>query len=342
MTDAHTLDAYPTVGLHNVRHLADPDWTAEGDRLDRVPPAVATELNVAARERVRHPAGCEVRFVPDGDATVSVTLSAAEEAVVRPFWGPLQGEEPVEIGPEPTVVDCSVPDSIRGFAFDGDDADAFDPRVCRLRFEPWVPVALHGVVGDCRPPEPDELPDRRLLAYGTSITEGASATATHLTYVARAARGVGLDPLNLGMAGSAFCEPVVADHVAGRHDWDVATLALSVNMANRGFTVDQFRERARYLVETVAAAAPDRPVLAVTLFPYFADLRRDGDRERARAFRETLATVVRECDRDNVRLVDGRDLMAGPGLTTDLLHPGDAGMEAIGSGLATELVDALE
>jgi len=342
MTDAHTLDAYPTVGLHNVRFLADPGWTTGGDRLDRVPPAVANELNVAARERIRHPAGCEVRFVPDGDATVTVTISAAEAVNFRPFWGAFQGEEPVDIGPEPTDIELSVPEAIRGFDIEASDAGAFDPRVCRLRFEPWIPVALHGVAGDCRPPEPGEVPDRRHLAYGTSITEGAAASATHLSYVARAARGAGLDPLNLGMAGSAFCEPVVADHIAERDDWDVATLALSVNMANRGFTVEQFRERARYLVETVAASAPDRPVIAVTLFPYFADLCTDGDRERARAFRETLETIVRECDHGRTRVVDGRDLMPGPGLTTDLLHPGDAGMEAIGTGLASELTDALE
>jgi len=67
----------------------------------------------------------------------------------------------------------------------------------------------------------------------------------------------------------------------------------------------------------------------------------DCDGERARAFRETLARAVRECDRGRVRLVDGRDVLNGPGLTADLLHPGDAGMEAIGRGLAAELTDAL-
>jgi len=346
MTEAHTIDAFPTVSLHNVRHLAEPPWTdgegSDGRRLDRVPPAVASELNVAARERVRHPSGCEIRFVPEGAATVSVTLSAADATLVRPFWGAFQGEDPVEISPEPTTLELSIPEPLRAFDREAGDAGAFDPRVCRLRFEPWIPVALHGVAGECRPPEPDELPDRRYLAYGTSITEGAAATATHLTYVARAARRAGLDPLNLGMSGSAFCEPVVADHVADRDDWDVATLALSVNMANRGFTVEQFRERATYLVETVAASAPDRPVVAVSLLPYFADLRTDGDRERAEAFRDTLAQIVSECERGRVTLVDGRELLAGPGLTTDLIHPGDAGMEDIGTGLASALGSVLD
>ena len=330
--------------LHDVAELADPEWTDAGAELRRVPSAVAENVNVAARERIRHPAGSEVRFVPErDDATVRVTLSAATETVVRPFWGTFQGEEPLELGPEPAEVALSVPEPIADLdrAVAAGAADAFDPRVCRLRFEPWAPVAIHGVAGECRPPAGDETPDRRYLAYGTSITEGAAASATHLNYVSRVARTLGLDPVNLGMSGAAYCEPAVADYIAEREDWDVATLSLSVNMANRGFTVSQFRERAAYLVETVASGS-DRPVVCVTLFPYHADLREHGDRERARAYREALESVVEECDSEAVSVVDGRELSPADGLTTDLLHPGDAGMESIADGLADRVGEALD
>ncbi|WP_436928814.1 SGNH/GDSL hydrolase family protein [Halosimplex halobium] len=337
-------DDYPSVALHGVAELAEPDWTDAGDELRRLPDGVAGNLNVAARDRIRHPAGCEVRFVSRGGGPVRLTLSAAAETVVRPFWGTFQGETVLELGPEPTDVELSVPEPLTDLspAAAAEAAGAFDPLVCRLRFEPWAPVALHDVRGECRPPEPDEVPDRRYLAYGTSITEGAAASATHLTYVSRVARDCGLDPVNLGMSGAAYCEPAVADHIAERDDWEVATLSLSVNMANRGFTVEQFRERAAYLVETVAASDHDRPVVCVTLFPYHADLRESGDRERARAYREALASVVEGCGSGNVSLVDGRELSPADGLTTDLLHPGDAGMESIADGLAPRVADALD
>ncbi|WP_436910494.1 SGNH/GDSL hydrolase family protein [Halosimplex marinum] len=337
-------DDYPSVALHDVAELADSDWTDSGDELRRVPSDVAEDLNVAARERIRHPAGCEIRFVARDSGTVRLTLSAAAETLARPFWGTFQGDEPLEIGPQPAEFELSVPEPIADLDREvaADATEAFDPRVCRLRFEPWAPVALHDVAGECRPPADGEVPDRRYLAYGTSITEGAAASAIHLNYVSRVAREVGLDPVNLGMSGSAYCEPAVADYVAGREDWDVATLSLSVNMANRGFTVEQFRERAEHLVETVAASDPDRPVVCVTLFPYHADLRRSGDRERAQAYREALESVVEGCDSDNVSVVDGRELSSADGLTTDLLHPGDAGMESIADGLATRVDDALD
>ncbi|MFC7195456.1 GDSL-type esterase/lipase family protein [Halosimplex aquaticum] len=237
------------------------------------------------------------------------------------------------------TLELSMPDALADLDSEAapDAADGFDPRVCRLRFEPWAPVALHGVRGDCRPPEPGAVPATRYLAYGTSITEGAAASATHLTYVSRVARDLGLDPVNLGMSGSAYCEPAAARYIAARDDWDVATLALSVNMANRGFTVEQFRERAAALLSTVAEAHPDSPVACVTLFPYHADLRTGGDRERARAYREALESVVADCPAENVALVDGSELTAATGLSTDLLHPGDAGMEAIADGIGSRL-----
>lgn len=352
------IDDFPSVTLHNVAELADPEWTDDAAasrhstaapstnaprELRRVPTSVAEHLNVAARERVRHPAGSEIRFVPTGEEPVHVILSASEETVVRPFWGQFQDPDPLELDAEPATVELAPPPALGDLDPSAAPAaaDAFDPRVCRLRFEPWSRVALHDVRGPCRPPTDAEVPAQRYLAYGTSITEGAAASATHLTYVSRVARQLGVDPMNLGMSGSAYCEPAVADHIAGRDDWDLATVSLSVNMANRGFTVEQFRERARNLVSTVAEAHPDKPVACVTLFPYHADLKRKGDQERARDYRDALRSVVEHCDTGSVTLVDGSDLTPATGLTTDLLHPGDAGMEAIADGITTQLRDTI-
>lgn len=194
-----------------------------------------------------------------------------------------------------------------------------------------------------RPPrERPEVPDHRYLAYGTSITEGSAASARNLTYVARLARSLGVDALNLGTAGTAYCEPAIADYVADRTDWDLATLSVSVNMANRGFTRDQFADRVETLFDRVAGANPDRPVVAVTLFPYYVDVVTDDDPERAEAFREIVRAAVADSSHDNLHLVEGPDVIDATGLTTDLLHPGDAGMAAIAEGLADELADLTE
>ncbi|RKD93941.1 SGNH/GDSL hydrolase family protein [Halopiger aswanensis] len=337
-------DRYPAVSLHNVAELAAPEWAADGDQLCRVPESVGAALNVSARERVRGPTNSELRFVPEHDeAAIEVTLSAADRTRVWPFWGEFRPWQPFEIGPEPATHAFSVPDRLAKLEAGPDvDTGRFDPRVCRLRFERAPSVAVHDVAGDCRPPTTAELPERRYLAYGTSITEGAASSAPHLNYVSHVAREIDADLLNFGCSGSAYCEPAMADYLASRDDWDVATLALSVNMANRGFTVDQFRERADYFVNRIAAAHPEKPIACVTLFPYFADVIEGGDARRAGDFRAALREVVADSPHENLSLVEGTELMDFTGLAADLLHPGDTGMEAIGEGLAAHLEARLE
>lgn len=327
-------EEYPSVSLHNVAETVAADWTDDGDRLCRMPASVGAELNANARGRVRHPTGSELRFVPlHEDEGVEITLSAAERTRIRVFWGPFQPWEPTEIGPTPETHTFTVPDRLGDLAAT-EETGRFDPHVCRILFERVPAVALHGVTGDCRPPAPEELPDTRCLAYGTSITEGAAASAPHLNYVTHLARSLGWDMLNFGCSGSAYCESAMSEYIAGREDWDVATLALSVNMANGGFSPEEFRERADTFVNTIADAHPRKPIVCVSLFPYFADLTGTGDAEHADAYRAALGSIVAESPHSNLSLVDGSELMDVSGLTADLLHPGDAGMEDIGERLA--------
>jgi lysophospholipase L1-like esterase len=331
------LEKYSSVSLHNVAEMVPADWADDGDRLCRVPATVGSGLNDSACERVRHPTGSEIRFVPSHEEnTINVTLSAAERTQVRIFWGSFQPWEPIEIGPTPETLTFSVPARLRELT-QTEGTGRFNPNICRILFERVPAVALHDVVGDCRPPAPDELPGQRYLAYGTSITEGAAASAPHLNYVTHLARNLGYDALNFGCSGSAYCESSMGDYIASREDWDIATLALSVNMANGGFSLAEFRERADTFVNTIADAHPRKPIMCVTMFPYFADVTEKGDAEHANDFRATLRSIVAESPHSNLSLVKGTDLLNISGLTADILHPGDAGMEAIGEGLARHI-----
>ena len=334
--DFHSLE-YDGIALHNVAETREIDGH-DGVRLQRVPESVRTELNEGAQTRMLHPSGVELRFVPEGP--VEVTLSATgREGTVRVFWGPFQGSEEFVVGNEPRTLELERPEKMDDLRPEVESELSFSPRLCRVVLpgeHRGSPTVLHGVEGDVRPPRPEELPDRRYLAYGTSITEGEAPSAEHLNYVSQTARRLDADLINLGSCGTAYCDPAMADYIAERDDWDVASLALSVNMVGE-FPVSEFRDRAANLVETVAGAHPDKPVACITLYPYSADLRRSADPEVAESFREALREVVADAP-DNARLIEGPEILSDvSGLTTDLVHPGDNGMITMGENLAARL-----
>jgi lysophospholipase L1-like esterase len=331
--EASDLPGGDAVEFHNVATIREVAGY-EGGRLQRVPEAVRSGLNRDAQHRMLSPANVELRFVPDGP--VEVTLACPNGAVrVRPFWGPYQGD-PVDVADGECTVELAPPEKIGSSEVAG--GGGFSPRVCRLvcrgnsgmRGE-WM--LFRRFSGEARPPTAEEVPDRRYLAYGTSITEGGASTGAHLSYPAVAARVLGGDLLNLGSSGSAHAEAALADHIAAREDWDIATLSLSVNML--GFSVEEFRERAAYFVETVAGENPDREVVGITI-PATEFPAGDGG-EKSAVFREQLREAVTTADLPNLHLVEGPELASPAGLSIDRVHPGDHGHRELGTELAASL-----
>lgn len=327
---------HESVEFHGVGELASVDG---GVRPQRVPESVRDHLNEGARGEMLRPGGIELRFVPEGAVEVILSCPSGTAEVV-PFWGPFQAHDPVIADAEPTTHTFAIPEFLDELAPEAVEEFAFDPTVCRLRFHPDSdPVVVHGVDGEARPPVSDERPEATYLAYGTSITYGIAATGPHLTYPAQVARRLGVDAVNLGSSGSAFCEPEIADHIAGL-EWDVASLALSVNMFGE-FDVDTFRERAEYVIETVGATG--RPVVAVTIYPFHPDLLAEPDPSDPPELAEFRGAVrdAAESAPDNVRVLDGPEVLDPAGLSTDIIHPGDNGMIRIGERLAPALAEYL-
>lgn len=334
---------HANVELHNVAELRRVD-PLEGLCFQRVPEDVRTCLNEVAQGAIRHPACVEIRFVSDV-LTTKITLSCPEGTTeVLVFFGLFQSPERFRIGSQPQTIEVTLPEQMRDLPPALNGPPAFAPYVRRVVLG-GAPVFLHDIEGEgLRPPAPDEVPALRYLAYGTSITHGFNATGPHLCYVAQAARRLGADLINLGVGGSAFCEPELADYIAGRDDWHVASLALSVNMIRHGFSLDDFYERVSYMVNTVAGADCARPVFCITIYPYHDDYGTGvspGCKGRPEEFRQLLRDAVAACPYPNAHLVEGRDILSDiSGLAPDLIHPGDNAMIDMGANLA-RVMDAV-
>ena len=89
-------------------------------------------------------------------------------------------------------------------------------------------------------------------------------------------RQVDVDLINLGVCGSAHRQPELVDYIAGREDWDFATLELSVSMM--GFEPDEFYQRVSHPGNDLAGPNMARPVICITVYSWFHDFagRSDG------------------------------------------------------------------
>lgn len=305
----------------------------------RVPESVRLKLNPTAQRRMLQPACGEIRFFLSPGNTAKLTVSSESESRIMIYFGDHCHSDLIFVRSELQTIDIHWSERfLNALSALCDLPHAFDPRVVRV-LVCGSAIRIHGIDGtEIRPPRPDEIPSLRYMAYGTSITQEASAIAPHLPYVWRTARLLGADLLNFGMGSACHCEPEFADYLASRSDWQIGTLALSVNML--GFDHAEFEKRVRYMVHTVAASDPSRPIACITIAPYFGDLYETEALSRAKisAFRQVLRDAVADCPTANVHLIEGADLLPNyADLTTDLIHPSDDGMIEMSMKLAQRL-----
>ncbi len=334
---------YKNVELHNIEEVRSIKGH-DGVRLQRVPENVRLALNEGAQLRMLQPDTAEIRFVADSPGC-RITLSSQAQTRVTVFNGLFDSCQRFTIGPEPQTIELVINDRLAQLDKDRWSKMSFSPRVYRVilgGIEPErEPIFFHSIEGQgIRPPRANEIPSLRYLAYGTSITHGSEAEGPHLCYASQTARRLGADLINLGVGGSAHCEPELADYIAERSDWHIATLALSVNMLD--FPLDVFRERVSYMVNKVGGSQPRRPVACITLYPHFRDFGID-DKDvvyggSSEEYRQILRDVVQACPYENVHLIEGPEILTDiSGLTADLIHPSDNGMIEMGWRLAEKL-----
>jgi len=343
-----------SIELHNTVELEPAE--GGGHYLRRFPRAVREALSPLGRMVAQESAGCELRFVTEAES-IRLALSSVPSSLAP--WE-LNNQDLIvfkgaffhsHIRIEPGKVNHihladiggSVRNGFLGLKPEVRDTEYFSHNVWRVMFGRYAAV-LHDVDTygyPVRPPQPDEVPRRRILFYGSSITNGASPSVYHLCYVQQTARLLNADALNLGLSGSCHCEKEMADYLAARDDWDMIVLELGVNMLG-GFTPEEFRLRSRSLVEKIIRRHPGKPVVLVTIFPNGQSPQNARESVAVQAkqstFDEILRELVRDLDRTSLHLVEGREILRDyRGISKDLIHPGDYGHIEMGANLAAAI-----
>lgn len=320
--------------LHNVHELLD-DPGGAGSICCRVPNDLRVTLNESAKNNALQASGCEIRFNLEGPRAVVTLRSPEGPTLAEVYQGDFFSALHI-VNETPTRIVVARPDSEPVMRQVTPSGARFDTGLTRVVL-PWRPaVRLVSIEGETSLPRPDQSPATRYLAYGSSITHGSTAVRPTGTYPARTAELLGTDLFNLGFGGGAHMEAGMADYIAGRDDWDVATLEMGINVV-QSFSVEEFHRRVEYFVTTIADAHPDEWIFCIDIFPCLYDFMGD---EKCETFRIIVAERVRQLNRPKLAHIPGDAMLrSNNGLTTDLVHPAPGGFEEMARNLA-EIISA--
>ncbi|MFC9770075.1 MULTISPECIES: GDSL-type esterase/lipase family protein [unclassified Pseudarthrobacter] len=221
----------------------------------------------------------------------------------------------------------------------------------------WLPhrgsARLHGLRSE-RPLQPAPRTGPRWVHYGSSISQSSHAEAPLGVWPVVAARTLGLDLYNLGLAGSAHLDQFVARTIRDQPA-DLITLKVGINIINSASLRRRtFAPALHGFLDTVRDGHPETPLVLIS--PIFCpehedapgpsrlvdgkflatDLpRKPGDGLLTlRDARSILAEAVgeRSTSDPNLHYLDGLRLFgsADAHLLPDLLHPNDEGYRLIG------------
>ena len=162
-----------------------------------------------------------------------------------------------------------------------------------------------------------------ILYYGSSITQGASASRPGNAYSAIVERRLDADFVNLGFASGALGEKAMADYIAS-----LSFSALVCDYDYNAPSAEHLEATHLPLYQRIRASHPDTPILLITkpILLAYSD-NADNDRRREIIY-ETYRYAVSHGDR-NIYILNGKEMFAPyeAGIScADGVHPGDFGM----------------
>ncbi len=316
--------------------------TPQGLRLLRYPQKVIDRLNPGARLMARYACNIEIRFVTEAPLSFVSILSESGDGDATIYYGDYVVDKVRLPKGEITKLTLSVPASITGLEDDFYKNNLYKLGVWRIH--------LHGsIMTVCdidtqgymiRTPNADEMPNRTMLSYGSSISHGSGSHYSPLTYVNTLSKLLRVNCLAKGTGGSCFAEKEVADDFSSRTDWDFALLEVGVNMIG-AFDKEEFKKRFTYLADKMYKTG--KKLIFVTIYPFseFYKLNNgeiSADYKKALEFNEIIRKKCNEFDKDRVLLVEGNKVLTTTEmLSFDGIHPSTEGHIMMGYNLYNQV-----
>ena len=315
---------FKNIDFHNVEEIK-PE--GDGYRLYRFPLTLTAQMEKGAEYVSSYSTGIELRFKMKCDEVVlHLRAEAAEEAqVAYIYFGDFQGGwycSSKVIGQQDTEIQIARPKNMDVLKrISADESLGFNPEVVRVLL-PYGRCIFLGIEGEVKAPEKDDYPEKTYLAYGSSITHGSLALAAPYAYPFQISQKISCDYLNMGMAGSARLERILAEYLINRKDWDFISIEMGINMLHN-YDEKTFEERVKGFLEIIAK--DERPVFVTSIFGYQGELQ-----EKAMRFRKIVKKYAEKYTSDRFVFTDGLELLDCPYyVSEDLTHPSLAGIKCI-------------
>lgn len=313
---------FKNIEFHNVAEIQQCD---KGYKMSRLPSSVRKQLQEAVKERVSYfSTGVELRFkIIEGDVTLTLRSEQGEEAYTAfILYGSFQGGwkySSKTIFQQETRITIPAPGDLNVLQeITKERKLGFNPEVVRVIL-PYGICYFVDVEGNIEPPSKEDMPKKTYLAYGSSITHGSLSLAAPYTYPFRISQMMKCDYINLGFAGSALMEQVMAEYIISRKDWDFASLEIGINMIGDSYSVEEFEMRVRNFLSIMSRET--RPVFLTSIFGFIGPAQ-----EKAAKYRE----IVKKYANRQFIFSDGLELLNKPEyISQDLTHPSLEGVNEI-------------
>ena len=241
-----------------IYHDHDPLTQKVADQLSGVRLALMTNATtVQLTYRSLRDAAVDGSFISP-PSTVSLTYADQSQTIAH-----TDGDVRMWAGAESASVTIGQ-DSVATFALTPTET----PRLVDI----WLPHNCHIDIVDLTADQPLASAERttpKWVHYGSSISHCIEATEPIGVWPVIAARELGLDLCNLGLAGSANIETFAA-HAIAELEPDVVTLKLGINTVNgRHLTRRTFIPTVHAFLDVLRQSLPNAPILVIS--PIFCD-----------------------------------------------------------------------
>ena len=307
----------------------------ESDVFPRMDLDATTELNKNAQTHARESAGGRIRFSTNSSyvaikAEFPDYIKYAADADDDMGKGKYGFDVYVDteagstyittIAPETT----EVPTEDEAWSYEGSyDFGTVEERNITIYFptlqvvsEVYVGVQETATVEEHKIPYDTAAP---IVYYGSSITQGASATRPGLTYVNTIGRSLNRDYINLGMFGGCKAEKAFSDYIGG------LDMSIFVYDHDHNYnTAAELAERHEAFYKEVREEKPDIPIVFIS---------RPSKTNEWEAMREVIKKTYHNAIANgdqNVYFIDGQSFFNGDvAYIADKVHPTDEGQAAM-------------